>query len=159
VVTAIDRDGNGSITDGEARAFADGVLRAVAVDLDGVPLRVALSDSAVPAIATMLGGDGAVRIRASAALPRLAEGRHHLRFRNDYRPAIGVYLANALVPASGRIAVVAQRRNVDQRDLMVDYNLRSEPPARVRQGVPLGVAGALVVALQVWWRRRPRESA
>jgi hypothetical protein len=159
VVTAIDRDANGAITDGEARAFADDVLRAVALDFDGVPLGVALVDSAVPAIDRLLAGDGAVRIRATAALPPLAEGRHHLRFRNDYQPTIGVYLANALVPASDRIAVVAQRRNVDQRDLMVDYNLRGEPAARVRQGVPLGVAGALVVALQVWWRRRPRESA
>ena len=159
VVNTVDRDANGSISDAEARAFADDVLRAVALDVDGVPLRVALVDSAVPAIQTMRAGDGAVRIRATAALPRLAEGRHHLRFRNDYRPAIGVYLANALVPASDRIAVVAQRRNVDQRDLTVDYNLRAEPAARIRQGVPLGFAGVMVVALQVWWRRRPRESA
>jgi hypothetical protein len=159
VVTAIDRDANGSITDVEARAFADAVLHAVAVDLDGVPLRVALVDSAVPPIDTLLGGDGAVRIRANAALPRLAEGRHHMRFRNDYWPAIGVYLANALVPASDRIAVMAQRRNLDQRDLMVDYNLRAEAGAHVRRGVPLGVAGVVVVALQVWWRRRPTESA
>ena len=159
VVTAIDRDANGSITDGEARAFADAVLRAVRLDLDGAPLRLALADSAVAAIDTMLAGDGAVRIRATAAIPSLAEGRHHLHFRNDYRPAIGVYLANALVPTSDRIALMAQRRNVDQRDLTVDYNLRAEPVARVRQAVPLGVAGVLVVAVQVWWRRRPTESA
>jgi hypothetical protein len=159
VVNAIDRDANGSITADEARVFADEVLRAVALDLDDVPLRVVFVDCAVPAIDAVLGGDGAIRIRATAAVPQLVEGRHHLRFRNDYRPAIGVYLANALLPASDRIAVAAQRRNVDQRDLTVDYNLRAEPAARVRRGVPLGVAGAFVVALQVWRRRRPRESA
>jgi hypothetical protein len=159
IVTAIDRDANGSIAGDEARAFADDVLRAIALDLDGVPLHLALVDSAVPAIDAVLRGDGAVRIRAAAPIPPVADGRHRLRFRNHHRADIGVYLANTLVPASDRVAVVAQRRNVDQRDLVVDYNLRGEPATRVRQGLPVGVAGALVVALQVWWRRRPRESA
>lgn len=159
LVTALDRDLDGSISDREARVFAEDVLRATALDADGMPLRVALVDSASPAIDALLRGDGIVRIRAAAPIPPLAAGLHHLRFRNLYGGDAGVYLANALVPASDRITVVAQRRDVDQRDLTVEYNLRAEPGARIRQGVPLGVAGMLVVGLQVWWRRRHRERA
>ena len=159
VVAALDRDLNGSIDESEARAFAEDVLRAIALDADGVPLKVALIDSASPALDALRCGDGAVRIRAAAPIPPLAEGLHHLRFRNQYRGDAGVYLANALVPATDRVIVAAQHRNVDQRDLVVDYNLRGEPATRVRRGLPVGVAGGLILAIQVWWRRRPRESA
>jgi len=159
VVQALDRDLNGAIADNEARAFAEDVLRAIAVDVDGVRVRVALVESMSPTIDTLLRGDGAVRIRAAAPIPPLAEGLHHLRFRNEYRGDAGVYLANALMPATDRVVVAAQHRNVDQRDLAVDYNLRGTPATRVRRGLPVGVACGLVLALQVWWRRRPRERA
>ena len=159
VTPALDRDLDGSIADGEARAFAEDVLRAIAVDVDGVPLRIALVDSASPGIDTLLRGDAAVRIRAAAPIPTVGEGLHHLRFRNQYSGDAGVYLANVLVPATDRVVVAAQHRDVDQRDLVVDYNLRGEPATRVRRGLPVGVAGGLVLAVQVWWRRRPRERA
>ncbi len=157
VVTALDRDQNGSIADSEARVFAEDVLRVIAVDVDEVPLRVALVESTSAAIEALLRGDGAVRIRAAAPVPPLAEGLHHLRFRNQYRGDAGVYLANALVPATDRVVVAAQHRDVDQRDLVVDYNLRGAPATRVRRGLPVGVAGGVILVLQVWWRRRLRE--
>jgi len=90
-------------------------------------------------------------------MPHLADGRHHLRYRNAYRSDIGVYLANTLVPASDRVTVVAQQRDVDQRDLLVDYRLRGDPTTRLRQGRTVSVAGALVLLVNVWWRLRPRE--
>ena len=159
VVTALDRDLNGVIADSEARAFAVDVLRGMALDVDGVPVNMALVDSASPAIDALLRGDGAVRLRAAAPLPALADGLHHLRFRNQYRGDAGVYLANALVPATDRVVVAGLHRTVDQRQLVVDYNLRGQPATRVRRGVPVAVAGGVILAFQVWWRRRPRESA
>jgi len=158
VLSAIDRDANGSISDAEARAYTEEVLRAIALDVDGTPLRIELADRAVPPIDAVLRGEGTVRIRAAAALPRLAEGRHRLRYHNGYGPDIGAYLANALVPASDRIVVAVQRRDVDQRDLVVEYTLRGDPAARARAGVPVGAAGALVLIANLWWRRRPREA-
>jgi hypothetical protein len=68
-----------------------------------------------------------------------------------------VYLANALVPDSDRVTVAVQRRDVDQRDLLVDYTLRGDPAPRARRGLSVGVAGALVLLANVWWRLRPRE--
>jgi hypothetical protein len=158
VLTEIDRDANGSISSAEARAYAERVLSAIALDVDGMPLRVEIVDSIFPTIDTVRRGEGTTRIHAVAMMPRLADGLHHLQYRNSYRSDIGVYLANALVPASDRVTVEAQRRDVDQRDLVVDYRLRGDPATRVRQGLPVGVAGAFVLLANMWWRRRAREA-
>jgi hypothetical protein len=157
VLREIDRDANRSISAEEARAYSERVLSAIALDVDGMPLRVELVDSAFPTIDTVRQGEGTTRIHAVARMPRLADGLHHLRYRNSYRSDIGVYLANALVPDSDRVTVAAQRRDVDQRELLVDYTLRGDRTTRVRQGLPVGVAGALVLLVNVWWRLRPRE--
>jgi hypothetical protein len=157
ILTEIDGDANRSFSAAEARAYAERVLSAIALDVDGMPLRVELVDSAFPAIDTVRLGEGTTRIHAVAPMPRLADGLHHLRYRNTYRSDIGVYLANALVPDSDRVTVAAQRRDVDQRDLVVDYRLRGDRTTRVRQGLSVSLAGALVLVVNVWWRRRPRE--
>jgi len=159
VLVDIDRDRNRSISAAEARAYADRVLSAIALDVDGRPLDLELVDSEFPAIDAVLNGDGIARIHAVASLPRLAEGLHHLRYRNAYRADIGVYLANALVPESDRVMVAAQRRDIEQRDLTVDYQLRADPAARVRGGFSVAITGALILAANVWWRRsrQPRE--
>jgi len=157
VMMEIDRDANMSISAAEARAYSERVLSTVALDVDAGPLRVELVDSDLPAVDSVRRGEGTLRIHAVAHLPRLADGLHHLRYRNAYRSDISVYLANALIPASDRVTVGAQRRDVDQRDLLVDYTLRGDPATRVREGLPAGVAGALVVLVNVWWRRRARE--
>jgi hypothetical protein len=68
-------------------------------------------------------GEGTIQIRLSAAVPPLAAGGHRVLYRNDHRPDIAAYLANALVPASDRVTVQAQRRSVDQRDLVIEYAL------------------------------------
>jgi hypothetical protein len=158
VVADIDRDANGSIAAAEGRAYAERVLHAIALDVDGTPLRVELIDAAVPAIDDVLRGEGVTRIHAAALIPRLGDGRHRLRYRNTYRADISVYLANALVPASDRVTIAAQRRDVDQREVRVDYNLRGDPAASVRHGLSVGVSGALVLLVNAWWRRRPREA-
>ena len=157
ILAEIDRDANRAISAAEARAYSERVLSAIALDVDGVPLRVELVDSAFPTIDTVGRGEGTARIQAVAPMPRLADGLHHLRYRNAYRSDIGVYLANTLVPASDRVTVATQQRDVDQRDLLVDYRLRGDPTTRLRQGLSVGVAGAFVLLVNVWWRLRPRE--
>ena len=158
VLTEIDRDANRSISAEEARAYSERVLSAIALDVDGMPMRVELVDSAFPTIDAFGRGEGTTRIHAVAPMPHLTLGLHHLRYRNTYRSDIGVYLANALVPVSDHVTVAAQRRDVDQRDLLVDYTLRGDRTARVRHELSVGVAGALVLLVNVWWRRRAREN-
>jgi hypothetical protein len=156
VLAEIDRDANGSISVAEARAYSARVLSAIALDIDGMPLGLELVDTALPALDAVLKGEGTTRIQAVASMPRLADGLHHLRYRNAYRPDIGVYLANALVPASDRVAIAAQRRDVDQRDLVIDYTLRARPLTSAHRGLSIALTGALVLIANVWWRTRPR---
>jgi len=153
VLSEIDSDASRSISAAETRAYSQRVLNAIALDIDGAPLTVELVDADFPEIDTVLNGEGIARIHAVAAMPGLSEGVHHLRYRNRYRPDIGVYLANALVPANDRVAVTAQRRDVDQRDLTIDYTLRADAVTRVRGGLSVGILGAGVLLANVWWRR------
>ena len=157
VLSEIDVDGDGSISVAEARAYSDRVLSAIAIDVDGVPLRVELVESTFPGFDSVRQGEGTTRIRAVASMPRLADGVHHLRYRNAYRSDIGVYLANALVPASDRVTVAAQRRDINQRDLVIDYRLSGQPPPTARRGLSLGFAGGLILIANVWWRTRNRR--
>ena len=154
VLAEVDRDGDGAISEGESRAYAGRVLSAVSVDVDGTPLRLALVDTSFAAPAVLLKGEGTMRLNAVASIPTLGGGVHHLRFRNGHRPDIGAYLANALVPASDRVMVAAQRRDVTQRDLTIDYALRGESSPRALALLAAGIAGAFVWLASVSWRGR-----
>lgn len=154
VLAEVDRDGDGAISEGESRAYAGRVLSAVSVDVDGTPLRVELVDTSFAAPAALLKGEGTMRLNAVASIPTLGRGVHHLRFRNGHRPDIGAYLANALLPASDRVMVAAQRRDVTQRDLTIDYALRGESSTRALALLAAGIAGAFVWLASVSWRGR-----
>jgi hypothetical protein len=153
VLAEVDGDGDGSISDGEARAYAGRVLRAIAVDVDGAPLRVELVESTFPARAAIVNGEGTMRIGAVASIDGLTRGVHHLRFRNHHRPDISAYLANTLVPASDRVAVAAQRRDVTQRDLTIEYTLQGESSSTLA-ALAAGIVGAFVWLASMSWRGR-----
>jgi hypothetical protein len=157
VLSDIDRDGNRSISDGEARAYRGQVLGALAVDVDGKPLPLESIDGPFPEIAAVLNGEGTLRMRLVADLPRLSAGTHRLRYRNSHRPDIGIYLVNARVPASDRIAIESQRRDVDQRDVTIEYTLAADLATRVRGGLSVALTGAVIWLTTMWWRRRRRR--
>jgi hypothetical protein len=119
-----DRNGDGALTAGEQQAYAAQVLAAIRMTVDGTPVRLRLTNFAFPERDIVRRGEGTIHLRSSAALPRLRDGEHQLVFQNRYRGDIGVYLANALVPDSDRITVVAQRRDPTQRDLVVNFAVR-----------------------------------
>ena len=79
VLSEIDLDGNGSISAAEARAYSDRVLRAIALDVDGIPLGIELVASTFATFDSVRQGEGTARIQAVATMPRLADGLHHLR--------------------------------------------------------------------------------
>lgn len=144
VIGEIDRDGDGVISEGEARAYAAVVQRAIVMELDGRALLIALVASRPAAESAMTGGEGTLQLRWTAALPALSAGAHRLRFRNSHHRDIGVYLVNVLVPASDRVAVTAQDRDADQREFTVSYELKAAPPTAVRPMLLVGLAAALI---------------
>jgi hypothetical protein len=153
VIAEIDRDRNGSISPDEKREYVQGVLAAVHLSIDGRPLRTELIDATFPEPETFRRGEGTIQLRSAVALPRLYEGQHQLSFRNKYRRDVSVYLANALVPASDRIAVTAQRRDEAQRDLTIDYVVRGDPATWTPVWLLGSIAGFAVLAT---FLRRPR---
>lgn len=145
VVAGIDRDRDRLVSDDEARAYGRRILRDLHVTLDGRPFALAVVDHQVPVVESIFAGVGTIRFRLAAVMPLLQPGSHRLQFRNDHRPDISVYLANALVPASNRLEVLAQDRSVDQRNVAVIYRFRAARRAMVslRDEPRAGVAGRL----------------
>jgi hypothetical protein len=130
----------------------------MAVQIDGQPLQTALTASTFPVPEAFRGGDGTIRLRAAAGLPHLSSGAHQLSFRNTYRPDVSVYLANALVPESARIAITGQRRDGDQRDLTIDFIVRTEAATLPRVWLLGGIASAaLLMAFVTRGTRRARR--
>jgi hypothetical protein len=123
VVGEIDRDHDGNVAASEAVAYAARVLGEIRLEVDGRPMPLELVEQRFPTVSAMSKGEGTIQIRLAVAVPPLAAGGHRVLYRNDHRPDIAVYLANALVPASDRVAVQAQRRSVDQRDIVIEYAL------------------------------------
>jgi len=153
VLSGIDLDRDGRISAAEAEAYSERVLADLSLDLDGTRLGTRVSDRVFPAIDAMRKGEGTIRLRLVSTLPALHAGAHHLRIRNDHQPAIGAYLANALVPASDLVTVTNQGRDYDQRALDIDYVLRDQPGAS-RWRVALAVTWLFaLVALLVQQKR------
>ena len=123
IITMIDRDRDGALSADEQQAYASAVLRALDVRLDGEPLSLRLTSSTFPPVSALRRGEGTIRLRASASHPTLVVGKHQLFFGNGHLARQSVYLANALVPESPRIAVTEQRRDSEQRQLTIYYSV------------------------------------
>jgi hypothetical protein len=144
VLSAIDGDRDGAITDAEGEEYARRVVDALVLQVDGRPVRPTLEGRSMPAWRDVADGTAAIRLQASAMLPSLASGRHALFFRNVHRSDIGVYLVNALVPADERIAIGRQRRDPLQREVTIDFRVTGA--ARPAGKFVSAVAGVLVAA-------------
>src|SRR6185436_6731481 len=117
------------------------------LEIDGTPARAQLGVIDVPDGEAMRRGEGTIRIQSTATLTRLSIGPHQLLFRNRHHPDRSVYLANALVPDSDKVTVTAQRRDVDQRELIIDYVLRAAPATPAGAWLWGSIAGAMVLSV------------
>jgi hypothetical protein len=123
IIADIDRDRDGVLSNEEQRDYAGRIVDAVRLTADGRELELSLLDATFPELATIRSGEGVVQLRLRAAMTH-TPGTHHVVFRNAFRRDSSVYLANALVPASDRIDVTAQRRDGDQSELTIEYVVR-----------------------------------
>ena len=146
IISDIDRNRDGLLSAEEQRAYASLVLNALTLEVDGTPVRVELAGSSFPDLDAIRRGEGTIRLQTTATLPRVSSGVHQLWFRNKHHPDRSVYLANALVPETQHVAITAQRRDVDQTELTIDYLVRGAP-AQPRAAWLLGaIAVATVVS-------------
>jgi hypothetical protein len=148
LIVEMDRDHDGAVSDREAQGYASAVQHDLVLELDSRLLPLTLVESLPATAESMTKGEGTLHLKWQAALPPLAPGTHRLHFRNAHHADIGVYLANVLIPASDRVAVTAQERDVDQRDFTIDYELKAAASARARHQLLIALGGA-VAALAV----------
>jgi hypothetical protein len=145
VLADIDRNGDGTLARDEQLAYANTVLDALDVRLDGATHRLVIVAVDFPEPAAVRLGDGTIRLAFRVSMPDDEPGVRHLSFRNSHRAAESVYLANALVPSSARVAVRAQQRDEQQRHLTIEYEMRP-PPRADRLAWTLLPAGGLLFA-------------
>ncbi len=146
VLAWIDTDGDGRISDAEARAYAQEMLRSVRLKVDGRPAQVELTMSSFPQWSDVRLGIGMIRLRAIAKIPSAAAGRHVISFLNTYRPESSVYLVNALIPDNPRIQLGDPRRDHAQTGITLDYTVAGAVSPMPRSWELLAwliVAGAL----------------
>ena len=144
-IAAIDRDGDGSLSAEEQRAYAGQMVSALQVELDGLSLRTRIRASSFPEATAVRRGEGTIRLEIEAAVPDTSPGSHRLVFRNAHLAGHSAYLANALVPESDRVAVTAQRRDRDQSELAIEYTVRGRPAAAALAWIFGCVAGAVLL--------------
>lgn len=129
-IATLDRDGDGRLSADEQGAYSGQVLSDLSVELDQRPLRPRLLSWSFPDVSALRRGEGVIRLKLEASLPRVSAGSHRLLFRNRHLAGHSAYLANALVPDSARVAVIAQRRDRDQTELTIEYTLKADAAVR-----------------------------
>lgn len=127
VLAVIDRNGDGRVSNEEAAAYAQRVLKDIQVELDEKLLTLNLADTSFPALENVKKGEGVIRIKAIAAVGPLVSGNHALTLTNAHLPAISVYLVNALAPKDRAIQITKQTRDEHQRNYRLE--LRVSPPS------------------------------
>ena len=145
-IAELDRDRDGTLSEGEKRAYLNRVLHAVVLELDGGSLNIETTGSSFPSFNDFRRGEGTIQLHAAVIFPAQADGDHQISFRNRNDRDGSVYLANALVPKSQRVTITTQRRDPVQRDLTIDYVVRSRPATSAPAWLLGSMAGMAVLA-------------
>jgi hypothetical protein len=153
IIGDIDRDRSGTLSDDEQRAYVARVLEAIDLRIDGRVLTLTTIAAMFPDLQTFRRGEGAIRLRTSAFVPRLSAGVHELVFHNRHRQDVSAYLANALLPDGDSIEITSQRRDAAQRELAIAYVVRHHAGATAFVW-PIAMAGAILLGARVATSRR-----
>lgn len=156
VVRAIDGNRDGTASAEEGRDYAQRILSDTALEVDGASRRLVLLRSQVADLDAMRAGVGTVHLEIGAGRTPRTSGAHRLRFRNTHRADVGVYLANALTPATPRIRITDQRRDVLQQELQLSYEVLQPASVRWPSWWVLSLTGAFVGASGLMRRHRRR---
>jgi hypothetical protein len=152
----VDTNRDGEISRAEGEAYARAMLRSAVLKADGSPIPMTLEASSFPTLEEMKLGVGTIRLRATAAMPATAAGRHRISFLNMHRPEMSVYLVNLLVPENQRVQLGEPRRDVAQHGLTLDYTVSSDATQARTPTLFLGLAMAGCLFLRYGVTRREK---
>src|SRR4029077_12044529 len=147
VVAAIDADRDGRFSDVEQQTYAERLRSDLHLAIDGVALPAELTRIEYPALEQLTEGVGVIRLELRSTFVPSTTGHHEFSLRNDHRPDVGVYLANALVPMTAAIAIRDQRRDLDQRELRIQYDVLPDGTSPIVFIVPALVALVAVAGI------------
>ena len=151
IFSSLDGDGDGRISAPEARGYAQTVLSDLVFEVDDQSRALRLLRAQLPSWPEMREGVGTIRLQAEAGVV-LSRGRHRLRFVNNHRPEISVYLVNALMPTSA-IVIRSQQRDVRQHGIVLEFDRSSSDLGALWIVFPLVAVTAIV-----FYRRHQVES-
>jgi hypothetical protein len=119
VIAGIDTNDDGKISGAEEIAYAQRVLKAVSLSLDGRVLPLHLVSMSFPAIDEMKQGIGEIQIGFTANLP--SGGGHRRLIFENHQSGNAVYLINCLAPQDKNIQIAGQSRNENQSYYQLDF--------------------------------------
>jgi hypothetical protein len=157
VFALIDSDGDGQISPAEEQAYARRVMQDVALEVDGRRAPLALTRAEFPSRGEMKEGVAAIRLELAAEAALGSAGEHRLSFRNDHLPELGVYLVNALVPATSEIKLGAQERDPLQRELRLSFRVAHADTRGPQPWVAVLMLCLCLALLLPLWRRMRRR--
>lgn len=139
----IDRDGDGIFSPKEQTDYAARTLAHITLRVDeSRPLTLHVAGTHFPAPTAIRSGEAIITLQLQTELPELAGGEHRLMFVNNDTTAGSIFLANALQPNNEQITINKQRRDVEQRELAIDFTVEGASPIAYRWGW-LGIAFVL----------------
>ena len=122
VMSAIDTDGDGMLSQAERDAYASQVLRDLSLSVDGQRIPARLLSSIYPSLPELQEGLGTIRLEIAWDLSSLnLDATRHLRLENRHQRRTSVYLINSLVPTDPAIRILNQSRNELQSVYSLDY--------------------------------------
>lgn len=80
----LDRNRNGSVSAAERQAFATALLARTTFTLNGLPVRLAVTEISIPRRSTMASGQGLINVAAQAQLPLSRDQTHRIAFDVRY---------------------------------------------------------------------------
>ncbi len=120
VISSIDTNGGGIISEPERRGYAERVLGDLLLSVDRHSLKPRLVSFNFPSSAEMKEGLGEIQINFTADLLRSGTNGK-LIFENHHQSAISVYLIDCLMPPNRSIQIVAQNRTKNQSIYQLEF--------------------------------------
>lgn len=145
ILAFVDTDRDGAVSDAEQRTYAEGVLRDLALSVDGKRLALRLLSSTFADLELMRDGRGVIRIEFDAEVPAGGVARR-LEFENHHFSPISEYLVNSLVPSDSAISLGAQHRNYEQSSYRIEYEQGGVHAGTQSSAWWPGIGGWLVLA-------------
>ena len=144
-LAVIDTDGDQQITEAEGRAYAESIVGAVALQVDGQPVALSITSVDMPTYLVIQAGYGTIRIFTSGASAAGLTGTHSITYMNTNAPVGVTYQVNTFIEQGTAITLGTQNRDSIQQGITVDYTIGAAASATPAAAASAAAANATAV--------------